>query len=96
LGSLCDSSTAQQEALPIFSVHSWHYGFYFKDEPLPLRPRNVNADEVKKYPSFWLMQVPIFKDSEVAESLQRFPEYNVVERYSFKKVEALLMVRKNP
>lgn len=77
--------------VPVMTTFPWHYSYYFTGSSLTAEPIHAVEDSVT---SFWLMPVQTFSKQEIEDEVNKFPEFQIKERYPFNKTEAILMVRK--
>lgn len=75
----------------VVSTFPWHYGFYFRNSSI-----NVGSvtDSLRDSNSFWLLPVQTFSSKEIEDEINKFPGFEIKERYLFNKTEAILMVKK--
>jgi hypothetical protein len=77
--------------LPIYSSLSWHFGFYFRNNPVKVKDiRNVDFSVEQK---FWLLQAH-FTEEEMEVEVKLLEDFRVTERHNFFGANAILMARK--
>ena len=80
-----------QQNFPVVSVFPWHYNFYFRETPHTVGYDAIVTPDTN---SFWLLPVQTFSETEIANEIAKFPQFEIAERHVFNKTQAILMVKK--
>ncbi len=81
-----------QAGYPVLSGLPWHFNFYFRN--IPDKVKDLNAFDLSRVESFWLLQAHYSPDEMEAEIRKLSETFDVVENHPQYGANALLMKRR--